>query len=308
MSRFLKLATSIAVGILLYLYVLPFVLQTGWAAWAKMAGKAELCPWARIIRFLPDLERFATIAAEARSSIDGVPGEDSGLRRIKYHGRTFWIRIDRLPADSMGHLFAEHEWLTETNPSESVQQGDVVLDIGAHIGVFTAKALDLGAAKVVAVEPDPSNVECLRRNFSKEITAGRVVLVEEAAWNKRETLTFHLGESSAWNSLMGGSGPGTLEVAARPLDEIVAELGLESVDYVKIDVEGAEAEVLEGAAEVLRSHRPMVMVDSHQGSMGWTRAPEILKRAEPDYESVCGPCQLDQYKRDHLVPHVMFYR
>jgi FkbM family methyltransferase len=95
----------------------------------------------------------------------------------------------------MAYLFAEHEWLLETNSSESVQRGDVVLDIGAHVGVFTAQALELGAAKVVAVEPDPGNVECLRRNFSEDIAAGRVVLVEEAAWisvrRSRFTLANH---------------------------------------------------------------------------------------------------------------------
>lgn len=307
-SRALKLTGSVAVGVLLYLYVLPFVLQTGWVSWAKLVGKADLCSWKRIIRFEPDLERFAKIYEEARSSIEPLPGVDRGLRQIKYRGKPFWIRHDSLPRDYIGYLFAEHEWLIETNPSESVQRGDVVLDIGAHVGVFTAQALELGAAKVVAVEPDPGNVECLRRNFSEDIAAGRVVLVEEAAWNKRETLTFHLGESSAWNSLMHDPGGGVLEVSARPLDEIVEELGLESVDYIKIDVEGAEAEVMEGAAAIFRAHRPTVMVDSHQGATGWTRAPEILRQAHPDYESVCGPCQLNEYEQDHVVPHVMFYR
>jgi FkbM family methyltransferase len=306
-DRILKLTGSAAAGILLYLYVLPFALQTGWAGWTKLAGRAELCPWERIVRFEPDLMRFGTLYEEARSSIEVIPGGDRGLRQIEYRGQPFWIRDDSLLARSIGYLFAEHDWLQETNASEGVRPGDIVVDIGAHVGVFTAKALELGAEKVVAVEPDPGNVECLRRNFSDEIAAGRVVLVEEAAWNKRDQLTFHLGESSAWNSLMSDKGAGILEVSARPLDEIVAELGLESVDYVKIDVEGAEAEVLEGATEVFRSYRPVVMVDSHHGSTGWMRAPEILRLAEPSYEPVCGPCQMSETEPDWVVPHVMFY-
>ena len=68
---------------------------------------------------------------------------DRGLRQITYRGGTFWIRDDALPANSIGYLFAEHDWLAETNPREMVQKGDVVLDIGAHVGVFTAKALEL---------------------------------------------------------------------------------------------------------------------------------------------------------------------
>ena len=72
-SRALKLTGSVAVGILLYLYVLPFLLQTGWVSWAKLVGKADLCSWERIGRFLPDLERFAKIHEAARSSIESLP-------------------------------------------------------------------------------------------------------------------------------------------------------------------------------------------------------------------------------------------
>jgi predicted RNA methylase len=51
----------------------------------------------------------------------------------------------------------------------SVRNGDIVVDCGAHIGVFTREALSLGAKLVIAVEPAPENLECLRRNFATEI-------------------------------------------------------------------------------------------------------------------------------------------
>src|ERR1022692_3974724 len=56
-----------------------------------------------------------------------------------------------------------------------VRPGDIVLDAGANVGVFTRKALQAGASKIIAIEPGPENVECLRRNFAAEIADGRVV-------------------------------------------------------------------------------------------------------------------------------------
>lgn len=305
--RILKLAAAVGVGILLYLYGLSFALQTGWAVSVKLRGKADVCTWYRIARFEPDLTRFDTLHDTTTESIDLVKTEPN-LRQISSPRGPFWIRNDELPANSIGYLFAEHDWLAETNETEVPQEGDIVIDIGAHVGVFAAKALDRGAARVIVVEPDPLNIECLRRNFSTEISSGRVAVIPEAAWNKTETLTFHLRQSSAWNSLRGGESDQSIDVPARPLDDIVGELELTRVDYIKVDVEGVEAEVLEGAVDTLRRFRPTVMVDTHHGSDGWQRAPEILSSAHKDYTAVCGPCQISETDHSQVVPHVMFYR
>jgi len=305
--RILKLTAAAGVGLLLYFYALSFALHTGWAVSVKLRGNADACPWYRIARFQPDLNRFDALYNKATGSIDLVKSEPD-LRQVSSPRGLFWIRNDELPAGSIGYLFAEHDWLAETNETELPQEGDVVIDVGAHVGVFAAKALKRGAAKVIVVEPDPLNVECLRRNFTKEIDSGRVAIVSDAAWNKTETLTFHLGKSSAWNSLRGGESEESIDVRARPLDDIVNELGLDRVDYIKVDVEGVEAEVLEGAVETMRRFRPTLMVDTHHGSDGWERAPQILRTAHEDYEAVCGPCQVSEVDGSRVVPHVMFYR
>jgi len=69
-----------------------------------------------------------------------------------------------------------------------IRPGDVVLDAGANIGVFTRKALWAGASKVVAIEPAPENLECLQRNFAAEIADGRVVLYPKGVWDKDDVL------------------------------------------------------------------------------------------------------------------------
>ena len=172
MIRILKLTGCVLAGTLLYLYGLSFIMQTGWALSAKFRGQADSCPWYRVFRFEPDLQRFGDLYDEAKTSI-AVVKNDGGLRQVSYRGAPFWIRDDALPAESIGYLFAEHAWLGETNETEVVQADDVVLDIGAHVGVFATQALERGAAIVVVVEPDPLNVACLRRNFAKQIESSR---------------------------------------------------------------------------------------------------------------------------------------
>ena len=66
-----------------------------------------------------------------------------------------------------------------------IRRGDIVLDAGANVGVFTRKALWAGASKVIAIEPAPENLECLRRNFAAEIADGRVVVYPKGVWDKR---------------------------------------------------------------------------------------------------------------------------
>jgi FkbM family methyltransferase len=50
-----------------------------------------------------------------------------------------------------------------------VESGDVVIDVGGHLGTFTRFALDHGARQVVGLEPEPRNVACFRRTFDREI-------------------------------------------------------------------------------------------------------------------------------------------
>src|SRR5437879_1765488 len=77
-------------------------------------------------------------------------------------------------AQQQNKIYGEGPW--------GVQKGDIVLDAGANIGVYTREALDEGASLVVAIEPGPENVECLRRNFKSGVDAGRVVVAALGVW------------------------------------------------------------------------------------------------------------------------------
>jgi len=79
----------------------------------------------------------------------------------------YWV--PKRNGDSLTEDLSEQATQVYGDREDGVHPGDVVFDCGANIGVYTRVALAAGAKLVVAIEPAPENVECLRRNFAAEI-------------------------------------------------------------------------------------------------------------------------------------------
>lgn len=163
-----------------------------------------------------------------------------------------------------------------------VRKGDVVFDVGAHLGTFTRVALRRGARHVVAFEPNPVNAACFRRTFAPEITTGRVRLVEAAVWHSPGVLAFEFGGSSQMGTV---STSGRRQVQAVTLDQIVDELRLERVDFIKMDIEGAERHALAGARRLLAADRPRLAVCIYHGPDDPDVIPQSIRAANATYRS-----------------------
>jgi FkbM family methyltransferase len=144
----------------------------------------------------------------------------------------------------------------------AIGEGQVVVDIGANIGYYTLIASKLvgPSGKAYAFEPDPVHYGYLREN----IRANRCSNVE--AMQKAVTSGVE-GEAPFWPEPNGSAGslhsrPRTPPVVVRTisLDEFFARLGWPRVDFVKIDVEGAETEAIEGMAQVSERNPTLRMV------------------------------------------------
>jgi FkbM family methyltransferase len=223
--------------------------------------------------------------------------------------RSFWIpRGESQEWDGgrlLTFLLAEQAWKGRANPRNTVRSGDIVLDCGAHVGVFTHTALRREAARVVAIEPDPLNLECLRRNFAQEIASGKVVVFPKGVWSSSTLLV--LSESklnSGSGSFVREGGGEKVEVPVTTIDNLVSELGLPRVDYIKMDIEGSEREALKGAQGTLRKYLPRLMIDAYHRPDDPRVLPAIIRQAHSDYASFCGPCELAGQR---LVPHTMFF-
>jgi FkbM family methyltransferase len=139
--------------------------------------------------------------------------------------------------------------------------GMVVVDVGAAIGQFTVFAARLPGATVHAFEPSSSNLETLHSNLQLNHVTGNVSVHQVALGAQHGTGRFETA-GRTWVSGLDPTGRSeTAEtVPVRTLPEQLAELGIEHVDVLKVNVAGYEPEVLTGALPVLREGRVDVLI------------------------------------------------
>jgi FkbM family methyltransferase len=149
------------------------------------------------------------------------------------------------------------------------RRGGLLVDVGANYGYFSL----LWAAarpdnRVVAFEASPRNHSALRRNVESNGFGGRVECREEAVGKETGTLDFDPGpeEQTGWGGF-AASGTGGVTVRVQPLDAALAAV-VGSVELLKIDTEGADTWVLEGAGGLLKAGRVRnILFEQYTGRM-----------------------------------------
>jgi FkbM family methyltransferase len=146
----------------------------------------------------------------------------------------------------------------------------VALDIGANIGLTTV-ALSRQAGEVVALEPSPANFACLERNL-RHNDASNVRARQLAAGTGPGTISFHesaygAGSSQVDERHMALAETATIGVPVTSVDRLVEEEALSRLDFVKIDVEGFEIDVLRGMENTIRRLRPTVFLEFNSWCM-----------------------------------------
>jgi FkbM family methyltransferase len=150
------------------------------------------------------------------------------------------------------------------HPLVHVRSGDVVIDCGAHIGGFTRIALAAGARMVVAIEPERANILAFRRNLEPEIKAGRVKLVEKGVWDTTGRLPLHTSDVGDSHSMVVPQSRHQDEIIdVTTLDLLVESLKLSRIDFIKMDIEGAERNALRGARKVIQRWNPRLAISSY---------------------------------------------
>jgi FkbM family methyltransferase len=137
----------------------------------------------------------------------------------------------------------------------------VVFDIGANVGFYTllAAAITAPKGKVVAFEPLPRNLALLRRHLALNKISN--VIIFEAAVTDRSGTALFVADSDPSMAKIATSGK--LKVKAVALDDLVSSGVVPAPTHLKIDVEGAEARVLLGAEQLLRTHQPQIFLSTH---------------------------------------------
>ena len=212
---------------------------------------AKRLPWA-VVHSIPTVGDVPLDLPDGRRIVLVSDGYDSLASRVA------WSGMDGFEPESL-RLFLH-----------LLDSSKTVIDVGAHIGLYALMAsTDRPDVTTIAFEPVPRNLQYLRRNVARNHTPD--LRVEAAAVGDHDgTITLYIPETTrlpATASIVESNSAekvGT-EVPIVSLDHYVTTHDISSVDLIKLDVEGAEAAVLRGAAEIIRMHRPAIICEILHG-------------------------------------------
>ncbi|MBD0360023.1 MAG: FkbM family methyltransferase [Nitrososphaeraceae archaeon] len=153
------------------------------------------------------------------------------------------------------------------------REGDTVVDVGAHIGKYTIVASKMvgSKGKVIAIEAHPANYDVLKKNIALN-KLNNVIALNFAVHSKEGMVKlYEPGQEEGftiYNTIMNdrktSNKQNYIEVQAKMLDSIFLENAIKEVNWIKIDVEGAEFDVLNGARNILsRSKDLSILIEIH---------------------------------------------
>ncbi|ACL64767.1 methyltransferase FkbM family [Anaeromyxobacter dehalogenans 2CP-1] len=260
--------------------------ERAWAALADADSRRwmlELCahralgPGRVPVRFDADRARSLEEDVEARmlrergavpaSATRGGSQAFQGWRLDRYDLRPAGLPLELLSTAEyvVATFFLRQYQLDRAGVRVAPAEGDVVVDGG---GCFGETALHFAhqvgpAGRVLSFEFLPAHLEVFRANLAlNPALAGRVEIVPEALWDRSgEEIPFT--EHGPATHLGAAPGAGAAAARTRSVDDLVEARGLPRVDFLKLDVEGAELAALRGAERTIRRHRPRLAIAAY---------------------------------------------
>lgn len=158
-----------------------------------------------------------------------------------------------------------------------VEARNFVVDVGANVGEFSSFSHERGA-RVLAIEPDPVPLEALKLNARGK----RIEVIHRGLSDRAGVIPFYSSSESADSSFIEPlSYTHITNVSVVPLDELHTECSLPVIDFLKVEAEGYEPEVLLGSQAVLRNCAKVAVDVSpeRRGESTWEPVRKILSEA-----------------------------
>ena len=186
-----------------------------------------------------------------------------------------------------------------------LKEGMTVIDIGANLGYFTVIAAGRGgpSGKVFSYEPDPRNLNLLKKNITvngfKNVTPLSTALSDRSGTRK-----LFFGDNQTTHSFSDKRGTGLSEsVVTDTLDNSLKTLGYSRVDIIKMDIEGAEPLALEGMRETIARNPTLIIIfEFHPNAIKRLGYPP-LKFLETFKELGFSMSVIDEDRRTHIIIH-----
>lgn len=140
-------------------------------------------------------------------------------------------------------------------------QGSTVVDVGANHGSYCSEFLRCGTT-VIAVEPNPRMVAILRNRFRRAVSDERLTIMPVALSATEGNAILHIPKGkpalASLQATLDRPDSSSIDVECRTLDAII----MDQIDMAKIDVEGAELDVLSGARHILSRDKPALLIEA----------------------------------------------
>ncbi|HYY71292.1 MAG TPA: FkbM family methyltransferase [Nitrososphaeraceae archaeon] len=190
-----------------------------------------------------------------------------------------------LTEDDYAHMTTREDDIIE---KFQPKDGGIVVDVGAHYGryaIIAAKRVG-PKGKVIAIEADPKNFYMLNKNIKLNELSEHVITLNYAASSNKSKVKLSIPEKKSsghtiYSSIITSRAPTEkfIEVNANTIDNLLHENGisLEQVNWIKIDVEGAELEVLKGTINIFSKSKDIsFLIEIHDVGNGKTLYEPIM--------------------------------
>ncbi len=172
-----------------------------------------------------------------------------------------------------------------------VSKGDLVIDAGANEGILTliySKKVT-SSGKVFAFEPDKINIKTFCYNLSLNRKTSNISLLEKGLWNKTDTIDFYEAGTVGSSVFYQDEKSVKKFISVISIDDFVASEKINKLDFIKMDIEGAEIKALEGARNTIISLKPHFTIASYHivdNEVTYKKVEEFFSEMNYPYKTI----------------------
>jgi FkbM family methyltransferase len=239
-----------------------------------------------ILRLVPSgLLRFLSLQQQRSRALrricawgaSWVKGQDATILRGAGNGLRF-----NVAGSHSAFILGTHEPEVQEILTSVLRPGMTYYDVGANVGFFAVIAARLlgPSGHVICFDPLPDNARQIEYNARLNGFANILVRCQALGGSNR-TDVFNTSNEPTWGMLstvgkMPEQASGQIKVDVRTMDSLCVPGGLPLPDVIQVDIEGAEAEFLEGAFETLSASRPVLLIELHGTNLAVTSVLDRL--------------------------------
>jgi len=232
---------------------------------------------------------ISTIENEIANKNDSIQIKFMNWEIFKYSLNTLGYPINiYLNACGVYYTFVYKCYVyTNGKTTVGIKEGDYVIDAGACHGdtalFFAHQAGKKG--KIYSFEFVPENMEVLSNNLNlNSELKDHISVIRNPLWSKKGVPVYYKSNGPGTVVNMNSMGADSSSVLTTTIDELVSNGSIEKVDFIKMDIEGAETEALKGAENTLRKFKPRLAISLYHRPIDFKVIPEYLKSLDIGYK------------------------